>query len=84
MSLPIITTNVPGCNDIIINEHSGLLVPSRNKEKIKSAIKKYFKNPELAIKFGANARETVVKNFTVEIINDQILKIYDDFLNIKI
>ena len=84
MSLPIITTDVPGCNDIIINEHSGLLVPSRNKEKLKSAIKKYLKNPELAKRFGVNARKTVIKKFTVEKINNQILKIYDDFLNIKV
>ena len=84
MSLPIITTNVPGCNDIIVNEYSGLLVPSRNKAKLKSAIKKYLNNPELAIKFGANARKTVIKNFTVEKINSQILKIYEDFLNIKV
>ena len=84
MSLPIITTNVPGCNDIIINEHSGLLVPPRNKEKLKTAIKKYLKNPELAIKFGVNARKTIIKNFTVEIINNEILKIYEKFLNIEV
>ena len=45
MALPIITTNVPRCNDVIVNEYSGLLVPSRNKEKLKSAIKKYLENP---------------------------------------
>ena len=84
MSLPIITTNVPGCNDIIINEHSGLLVPLRNKDKIKSAIKRYIENPELAIKYGVNARKTVIKNFTVEIINQKILKLYEDFLSIKV
>ena len=60
------------------------MVPSRNKEKLKSAIKKYLKNPELAKRFGVNARKTVIKKFTVEKINNQILKIYDDFLNIKV
>ncbi len=84
MSLPIITTNVPGCNNIITNGYSGLLVPLKNKEKIKSAIKKYFHNPELALKFGENARKKVCKRFTIEIINNKILKIYDDFLNINI
>ena len=84
MSLPIITTNVPGCNDIIINHYSGLLVPSRNKEKLKSAIKKYLKNPELAKKFGLNARKTVIEKFTVEIINNEILKIYENFLSIRL
>ena len=84
MSLPIITTNVPGCKDIIINEYSGLLVPVKNKEKLKLAIKRYLKNPELALKFGLNAREIVCKYFTVQIINNKILKIYEELLNIKI
>ena len=84
MSLPIITTDVPGCNDIIDNEHSGLLVPLRNQEKLKSAIRKYLKNPELALQYGSNARKEICKFFTVEIINNQILKIYEDFLNIKV
>ena len=84
MSLPIITTNVPGCNDVITNEHSGLLVPVRNKEKLKSAIKKYLHNPELGTKYGKIARQVVSEKFTVEIINNKILKIYENFLKIKI
>ena len=83
MSLPIITTNVPGCKDIITNNYSGLLVPVRNEEKLKSAIKKYLDNPELAIKYGENARKTVSKDFTIKIINEKILKIYEKFLEIN-
>ena len=83
MSLPIITTDVPGCKDIITNNYSGLLVPARNEKKLKFAIKKYLGNPDLAIKYGENARKTVCSKFTVEIINKKILKIYDEFLNIE-
>ena len=83
MSLPIITTNVPGCKDIITNNYSGLLVPVRNEEKLKSAIKKYLDNPELAIKYGENARKTVSKDFTIKIINEKILKIYEKFVEIN-
>ena len=43
MSLPIITTNVPGCM-IITNEYSGLLVPARRNENLKYAIEKYLNN----------------------------------------
>ena len=82
MSLPIITTNVPGCKDIIDNNYSGLLVPVRNEEKLKFAIKKYLDNPEIAIKYGENARKTVCSKFTIQIINKKILKIYEEFLNI--
>ncbi len=82
MSLPIITTNVPGCKDIISNEYSGLLVPVKNKEKLKYAIKKYLNDKELAIKYGENARKIVCKKFTLEIINNQIMQIYEDFIKI--
>lgn len=81
MSLPIITTNVPGCKDIIKNKYSGLVVRVRNKGKIKSAISLYLNNPKLAYKLGKNARKTVVDKYTVQIINKKILNIYNLFLN---
>ena len=79
MALPIITTDVPGCNDVIKNNYSGLLVPPRDKESLKLAIKKYIDNPSVALSFGLKARENVLNNFTTRAINDQILKIYDQF-----
>ena len=79
----IITTNVPGCNDIITNEYSQLLVPARNKEKLKSAIKKYLKSRISNKIYGINARKTVTKKYTVEKINNQILKIYEEILKRK-
>ena len=39
MALPIITTDVPGCNDVIKNNYSGILVPPKDKESLKLAIK---------------------------------------------
>ena len=84
MGLPIITTDVPGCKDIITNEYSGLLVPVKNKEKLKIAIEKYLNNPDLAVKFGTKARETVCKKFTVQEINNKIIKLYEGFLFKKI
>ena len=80
MSLPIITSNVPGCNDIIKHRFSGLLVEVKNKDNLKNAIQIYLENPKLAKTFGLNARKTVVEEFTVEIINKKILNIYDKFL----
>ena len=81
MSLPIITTNVPGCNDIITDEFSGIIVPARDKVKLKNAIKKYLEDPKSALIFGENARKTIVKKFTHQIVNKKILEIYAKFLN---
>ena len=79
MELPIITTNVPGCKDIITDKYSGLVVPAKNKDKLKLAIKNYLDNPKLAIKYGRNARKTISEKFTVQIINKKILSIYEEF-----
>ena len=40
-NLPIITTNVPGCNDIIINNYSGLLISVKDENNLKNAIKNF-------------------------------------------
>lgn len=81
MSLPIITTNVPGCNDVITDGFSGIIVPVRDKLKLKNAIKNYLEDPKSALIFGKNARKTIVKKFTHQIINKKILEIYDQFLD---
>ena len=83
MSLPIITTKVPGCMEIIKNKYSGYVVPPKNKEKLKNAIKNFMDNPKIGEAYGQNARKTVSDNFTVAKINKKILNIYYKFLNIR-
>ncbi len=77
MNLPIITTNVPGCKDIIINNYSGLLISVKDENNLKNAIKKFLDNQDLAISYGINARKIVIKKFKTNIINDQILNLYN-------
>lgn len=76
MSLPIITTNVPGCKDIIKDQYSGLLVPVKDSIKLSNAIKNFLDNQEFAINLGKNARKIVIKKFTTNFINYQILDLY--------
>ncbi len=77
MNLPIITTNVPGCKDIIINNYSGLLISVKDENNLKNAIKKFLENQDLAISYGINARKIVLKKFKTNIINNQILNLYN-------
>ena len=81
MSLPIITTNVPGCKDVVIDGYSGILVPPRDENSLKSAMKKYLENPDLALTYGHNARKTVEKRFSIIKINNQIIELYRYFLD---
>ena len=79
MELPIITTNVPGCRDIIKDKYSGLVVAPKNEDELKLAIKNYLENPNLAIQYGKNARKTILEEFNLQLINRKILSIYEEF-----
>mgnify|MGYP000551282618 CR=1 FL=1 len=41
---PIITTDVPGCNEIVKNEFNGLIVPPKDSNELMKAMKKLILN----------------------------------------
>ena len=82
MSKGIITTNTPGCSDIVIHGETGLLVPINQPESIFLAIKLLIRYPLLIEKFGKAARQRVLKNFSSKIINNQTIKLYSSLLEV--
>ena len=76
MECSIITTDVPGCRDVIDHGINGILVPVRDVPSLKLAIEFVLLNPELSLKFGRNARKKVLEKFTVSIINKKTMSIY--------
>ena len=79
MECSIVTTNVPGCKDVIDHGINGIIVPVRNVLSLKLAIQFLLLNPELSLKFGRNAREKVIKQFNVSKINQMTLGVYSGF-----
>ena len=77
MECTIITTNVPGCNDIVEHGKSGLLVPLNNPISIKLAILFLINNPDISQKFGENARLSTIKKFNSEIVLSQTMSLYE-------
>lgn len=63
MGLPIITTDVPGPSEVIEEGISGLLVPSKDSEALKTAMKKLMTDRELMNKFSENGRKRAEDNF---------------------
>ncbi len=76
MELPIITTNVPGCKDIVLHKKTGLLVNKRDPKSIRNAILFLMNNKNLCKKFSQNARFHIEKNFTNDIVNKQTFDLY--------
>jgi len=77
MECTIITTNVPGCNDIVEHGKSGLLVPLNNPMSIRLAILFLINNPSISKKFGKNARLSTTEKFNSEIVLSQTMSLYE-------
>lgn len=76
MERPIITTDVPGCRDVVDHGRSGLLVTLHDARAIELAIRLLLANPDLARRFGKAARQKVVNEFQVSLVNKQTLDQY--------
>ncbi len=81
MERPIITTDTPGCRDVVDHGRSGLIVPLRDAPALTLAIRLLIENPDLARKFGKAARQKVMAEFQVSIINKRTLEQYEYLLN---
>jgi glycosyltransferase involved in cell wall biosynthesis len=68
---PIVTTDVPGCRDVVTEGINGFLVPPKNSVLLSLAIEKLILNEDLRIKMGYHARLLAEKEFCV---NDVIQK----------
>jgi glycosyltransferase involved in cell wall biosynthesis len=63
--VPVIATDIPGTNELVIDHETGILVPVKNPEFLADAIIKIYQNPVLRSTLVENARQHV-KNFSME------------------
>jgi len=80
-SLPIVTTNVPGCREVVINGENGYLVPPRNPEELSYAIERLLNDKALRREMGRKGRALVEREFGIEKIVEETLSLYQRILN---
>jgi len=76
----IITTDVPGCRDVVENGVTGLLVPPRNSEILAKKISFLLDNPARCIEMGKAGRERAEKMFDVQKVVSEHMRIYEFLL----
>ncbi|MDC3168210.1 glycosyltransferase family 4 protein [Prochlorococcus sp. AH-716-D22] len=76
MECPIITTNVPGCRDIVEHGISGLLVPEKDPKSLELALDLLIKNKNFGKYLGKNIRKRVIKYFDQKLIVRETMEIY--------
>tara|TARA_A100001388_G_scaffold264781_1_gene236363 strand:+ start:5659 stop:6786 length:1128 start_codon:yes stop_codon:yes gene_type:complete len=72
----IVTTNVPGCKDAIINNQTGILVPPRDSLSLAKAIKRLLNDKELCTSMGIKGRINAEKNFDIRKVVESHINIY--------
>jgi glycosyltransferase involved in cell wall biosynthesis len=76
MELPIVTTDTPGCNDLVENGVNGFLVPVRESAALSQAILDLVKQPGLRLQFGQAARHRIVERYDLTVIAEQTRAVY--------
>lgn len=73
---PIITTNRPGCGDVLKNNYNGFLVKEKNANSVVSAIINFLNlSYDEKKQMGINARNIVENNFDRHIVIDKYMKV---------
>jgi len=81
MGLPIIACDIPGCNDVIRDNETGLLVTPKDPIRLTHKIEKLINNPALSRKLGQAARNHAVGNYGNLELWKEIKQEYNTLLN---
>ena len=74
--LPIVTTDVPGCRDVVTHGVNGLLVPVKNASALAAALETLLTRPDLRQSMGTAGRETAINKFSITKVNVETLGVY--------
>lgn len=81
---PIVTTDVPGCNELVKDGVSGILVPSRDWIELASAIEKLAARPGLRADLARGARAKVEAGFDEKTVVYRTLNVFRRALNLPV
>ena len=76
MSLPIITTEMPGCKLTVDNEYNGYKIPPKDTNALINKLKMLINNPIKRQKMGENSREKFIKNFANKVVYKKMEELY--------
>lgn len=76
--LPIVTTDAPGCREIVRDGDNGFLVPVRDAQALALALRRLIDNVALRAKMGQRAREIILAEFSQEQVIAETLAVYQE------
>lgn len=71
----VITTDVPGCRETVINKQNGFIVPKWNPEALAEKMIYFIKNPEKIREMGDVSYQIAANKFDAEKVNQRLINI---------
>lgn len=78
--LPVITSDVGGCNEAVIDGVTGYLIPRGDQECLKERLARLINDPQLRSSMGNKGFERFSEYFTVEQMAQKTMAVYESIL----
>ena len=75
-----VTTDTPGCREVVRHRENGLLVPPSDIDALAEAVKLLIDKPALRQAFGAKGREIALQGFTLSQVAAETIALYRSLL----
>ena len=77
---PVITTNSIGCKDTVDDGVNGFLIPTKDVDALTEKLRVLIDDSNLRQKMGKAAREKAEKEFSLDVVIEKHLEIYNELL----
>ena len=76
MEIPVITTDINGCNEIIIDNYNEIIIPPKDKQSLFNNMKRVITDTSLEKKLRKNCRQDIISKFDQKKFQQLLLKEY--------
>ena len=78
--LPVISTDTPGCREVVEHNVNGLLVPPRDAKALAAAIRSIYHRPDERRRMGAAGREKILREYDEKLVLAKTLDVYRELV----
>ena len=80
MGLPAIVTDINGCNEIVLPDLNGVIIPSKDEQALYESMKYFASHPVEVEKMAANARPLISSRYEQRIVWNALLDEYKSII----
>ena len=80
VGLPCVATNIPANAEVMQHDYNGLLTPVENEEAMAQSILRLIDDETLRARLGKQARQTAMEHYSLEVVADKYIELYQSLL----